>query len=190
MCMDFYAVIEARHSVRRFTEDDIPTASLERILEAARRSPSANDRMPWRLVVVSDKQKREAIARSGIYGTFLRQSPVAVVGLGDPTVAPKWYAVDTTIALEHVVLAATAEGLGSCWIGSFEEATVRELVGAPAKLKVVAIIALGYERNGLDPGGKAERLSRPTKSLDQLVFRENFSSPWSGPFSDHGSSGK
>jgi nitroreductase len=177
--MNFYEVIETRHSVRAFTEDAIPTASLQRILQAAQRSPSASNKMPWRLVVVSDKNKRDAIAKSGIYGKCLAQSPVAVVGLGDPTAAPKWYAVDTTIALEHVVLAATAEGLGSCWIGSFDEATVKELIGAPASLKVIAIIALGHKRNGLDLLGKAARLVRPTKSLDELVCWEDFSSRWS-----------
>jgi nitroreductase len=87
--------------------------------------------------------------------------------------------VDTTIALEHVVLAATAEGLGSCWIGSFDEATVKELIRAPASLKVIAVIALGHKRNGLDLLGKAAKLIHPTKSLDELVCWDSFSSPWS-----------
>ena len=173
--MNFYEVVETRHSVRAFTDDAIPTSSLGRIFEAARHSPSANNKMPWRLVIVSDKAKREAIAKSGVYGKFLSQSPIAVVGLGDPTVAPKWFVIDTTIALEHVVLAATAEGLGSCWIGSFDEATVKELVGAPANFKVVAIIAVGYEKHSPHMIGKANKLIRPTKSLDDLVCWENFS---------------
>ena len=177
--MDFYEVIENRHSVRLFKEDPISKAILDRILEAARRSPSANNKMPWKLVVVSEKNKRDAIAKSGVYGKFLSQSPVVVIGLGDPSAAPKWHVVDTTIALEHIVLAATTEGLGTCWIGSFDEARVKEIIGAPANLKVVAIIALGYERNGLDILGKANKVIRPTKSLDELVRREDFSSPWS-----------
>ena len=177
--MEFYEVINARHSIRAFAEDAIPTATLERILEAAHHSPSASNKLPWQLVVVSDKHKREVIAKSGTYGKFLAQSPIALVGLADPTVAQKWYAVDTAIALEHVVLAATAEGLGSCWIGSFEETTVKEVIGAPANLRVVAIIALGYRRKAADMLGAANRLIRPTKSLDELAFWENISSPWS-----------
>jgi nitroreductase len=177
--MEFYEVIKARRSVRAFAEDPIPTEALERILGAARHSPSASNKLPWRLVVVSDKDKREAIAKSGTYGKFLTQSPIALVGLADPTVAPKWYAVDTAIALEHVVLAATAEGLGSCWIGSFDETTVKELVGAPANFKVIAIIALGPRRKAVDMLGAANKLIHPTKSLGELVCWENFSSPWS-----------
>ena len=177
--MEFYEVIKARHSIRAFAEDTVPTATLERILEAACLSPSASNKLPWRLVVVSDKHKREVIARSGTYGKFLAQSPIALVGLADPTIAPKWYAVDTAIALEHVVLAATAEGLGSCWIGSFDETTVKELIGVPASFKVIAIIALGHRRKAADMLGAANKLIRPTKSLDELVCWENFSSPWS-----------
>jgi nitroreductase len=179
VAMEFYEVIEARHSVRAFAENVISMATLEHILAAARRSPSASNKLPWRLVVVSDKHKRELFAKSGTYGKFLAQSPIALVGVADPTVAPKWYAVDTAIALEHVVLAATAEGLGSCWVGSFDEATVKELIGAPESLKVVAIIALGYQRKATDALGAANGLIRPTKSLDELVCWENFSSPWS-----------
>jgi nitroreductase len=175
--MEFYEVIETRHSVRAFTDDAILIATLEHILAAARCSPSANNKLPWRIVVVSDKSKREAIAQSGTYGKFLAKSPIALVGLADPRVAPKWYAVDTAIALEHVVLAATAEGLGTCWVGSFDEATVKELIGAPESLKVVAIIAMGYQQKATDV--RANRLIHPTKSLDELVCWENFSSPWS-----------
>lgn len=177
--MEFYEVIETRHSVRAFVEDAIPTATLERILGAARHSPSASNKFPWRLVVVSDKHKREVIAKSGTYGKFLAQSPIALVGLADPTVAPKWHAVDTAIALEHVVLAATAEGVGSCWIGSFNETTVKELIGVPANLRVIAIIALGHRRKAVDMLGAANKIIRPTKSLDELVCWEDFSSPWS-----------
>ena len=177
--MEFYEVIKARHSIRAFAEDAIPTTTLERILEAARHAPSASNKLPWRLVVVSDKHKREVIAKSGTYGKFLAQSPIALIGLADPTIAPKWYAVDTAIALEHVVLAATAEGLGSCWIGSFDETTVKELIGAPADLKIIAIIALGHQRKAADVLGSANRLIRPTKSLDELFCWEDFSSPWS-----------
>jgi nitroreductase len=177
--MEFYEVIKARHSTRAFAEDAIPTATLERILEAARHAPSASNKLPWRLVVVSDKHKREVIAKSGTYGKFLAQSPIALVGLADPTIAPKWCAVDTAIALEHVVLAAAAEGLGSCWIGSFDETTVKQLIGAPADLKIIAIIALGHQRKAADVPGSANRAIRPTKSLNELFCWEDFSSPWS-----------
>lgn len=178
--MDFYEVIQARQSVRAYTNEAIAKESLLRILEAAQQAPSAINLMPWRLVVVSDQNKREEIAKSGTYGKFLTQSPIAIVGLGDPTVSPKWYAVDTTIALEHIVLAATAEGLGSCWIGGFDEKRVKEIVEAPDNWKVIAIIAIGHPRNSLGFVGKVVKLVRPTKSLEELVCEESFRKRWSG----------
>ncbi len=177
--MEFFDVIDIRRSVRAFADDPIPEEALERILAAASRGPSASNRQPWHLIVVSDRRTREAIAAGATYGKFLTQSPVVVVGLGDPNTAPKWYAVDTAIALEHVVLAATAEGLGSCWIGSLDEAKVKELLGIPEALRVVAMIALGYPRKALDLAGAANKLLRPSKSLDELVSRGAYASAWS-----------
>jgi len=176
--MEFFDVIENRHSVRAYTDDPIPEEVLGRLLEAARKAPSANNKQPWKLVVVSDQTKRETIAASGTYGKFPSQCPTVIIGLGDPAIAPKWHVVDTTIALEHIVLAATAEGLGSCWIGSFDEATVKTLIGVPEELKAVAIIALGYEKKNLDVLGAANKLLRPSKKLDELVSRDTFSEMW------------
>jgi len=172
--MEFFDVIENRHSVRAYIDDPIPEEILWRLLEAARKAPSASNKQPWKLVVVSDQTKRETIAASGTYGKFLSKCPIVIIGLGDPAIAPKWHVVDTTIALEHIVLAATAEGLGSCWIGSFDEATVKTLIDAPEGLKAVAIIALGYEKKSLDVLGAAAKIIRPSKKLDELVSRETF----------------
>jgi len=176
--MEFFDVIENRHSVRAYTDEPIPEDALIRILEAARKAPSASNKQPWKLVVVSDQSKREAIAASGTYGKFLSKCPTVIIGLGDPAIAPKWHVVDTTIALEHIVLAATAEGLGSCWIGSFDEATVKTLISVPEGLKAVAIIALGYEKKHLDVLGAASKILRPSRKLDELVSRETFTASW------------
>jgi nitroreductase len=176
--MEFSDVIQNRHSVRAYTDDPVPEDVLVRILEAARKAPSASNKQPWKLVVVSDQTTREAIAASGTYGKFLSECPIAIIGIGEPTVAPKWHVVDTTIALEHIVLAATAEGLGSCWIGSFDEATVKGLIGVPEGLKAVAIIALGYEKRSIVAPGAAGKIQRPNKRLDELVSKDTFSESW------------
>ena len=172
--MDFFDVMEARRSVRSYRSDPVPEASLNRILEAARMAPSASNRMPWRLVVVTEREALKAVGESGIYGKFLAHTPMAIVGLGDAKAAPKWHVVDTTIALEHVVLAATAEGLGTCWIGSFDEERVCQLLGVPESYRVIGIIAVGTEKRGLDIQGAAARLIRPRKRMDELVARERF----------------
>ncbi|MBM1155044.1 nitroreductase family protein, partial [archaeon] len=80
---------------------------------------------------------------------------------------------DTAIAVEHIVLAAAAKGLGTCWIGSFNEQKVRELVGAPEHLQVVALLALGYPAEEPPP--------RPRKPLTEIAFIEKYGQPFAPP---------
>jgi nitroreductase len=176
--MDFYDVIGTRRSIRSYKPDPIPLQVLERVLEAARRSPSASNKQPWRLIVVTDQKIREQIAASGTYGKFLAQSAVIIVGVGDPVVAPARYIIDTSITLEHIVLAATAEGLGSCWVCSFDEGIVKELLEIPEDKKAVAIIALGYSGKAINVTGILNKLIRPTKKMKELVAIQRFTSDW------------
>jgi len=76
--------------------------------------------------VVTDPDKRRKIARGCRLGHFLSESPLVIVGCGDQKASPRWYAIDTCIAMENLVLAATGEGLGTCWIGVFNKKTIRE----------------------------------------------------------------
>ncbi len=176
--MDFYDAIEKRRSVRSYLSTPVPREVMRRILEAARLAPSANNRMPWKLVVVTDAEKRKAIAASGIYGRFLDECPAVIVGCGDAVAAPKWHAVDTTIALEHVALAATAEGLGSCWIGSYDEGLVKSLLRIPDNYRVVCLMALGFPRERIDVAAVANRLLRRTKGIEDIAGSEEFGVPW------------
>ncbi len=176
--MELYDAIRARRSVRSYEDRPVPREALDRLLEAARQAPSANNVMPWRFVVVTDQATRAAIADSGTYGKFLVKTPVVIAAIGDAAAAPKWYAVDTAIALEHIALAATAEGLGSCWIGSFEEETLRRLLGVPEAQRVVALLALGYPKERVDLAKLANSLIHPTKGLDRIACEGTFSKPW------------
>jgi len=177
--MELYDAIRIRRSVRAYEDRPVPREALNRILEAARQAPSANNLMPWHFIVVTDPAARLAIAESGNYGKFLAKTPLVIVAVGDATAAPKWYAVDTAIALEHCALAAAAEGLGSCWIGSFEEETVRKLLSVPQGQKIVALLALGYPKERLDLAKIVNNLIHPTKSLDHLVSEGSYDEPWS-----------
>jgi nitroreductase len=176
--MELYDAIRARRSVRSFEETEVPRQALDRILEAARQAPSAKNVMPWRFIVVGDAQTRAQIALSGVYGKFLATTPVVIVGCGDEAASPRWYAVDTAIALEHIALAAVAEGLGSCWVGSFDEALVKRLLGIPEGHRVVALLGLGYPRERLDLGRLATRLIHPSKGLDRIACEGSFGKPW------------
>lgn len=151
--MEFFDVIDCRHSVRTYRADPVPDELIVKCLEAARMAPSWRNGQCWRFLIVRDAATISQLAAQRIYGYpinhWLRSAPVVVVACAEPGESglhgdlPYW-AVDTAIALEHLVLAATALGLGTCWIGGFNEDTVRKLLGIPAHIRVVALTPLGY----------------------------------------------
>jgi len=118
--MDVFEAIEKRRSIRNYEPTPVPREKLEKILEAARLAPSASNVQPRHFIVVTDVEKREALS-GGMFASFLKQAPVVIVACGDEKKAPKWHAIDVAIAVENMVVAATGEGLGTCWIGSFDE---------------------------------------------------------------------
>jgi nitroreductase len=171
--MEVFDVIQKRHSVRSYLSDDVPGGKLEKILEAARLAPSAGNIQPWHFIVVTDQQKRKKLAK-GRYAKFLVESPIVIVGCGDSKASPNWYVVDTTIAMQNMVLTATSEGLGTCWIGSFNENQVRKLLSIPEKFRVIALLALGYRRETVDLAGKVLHFFRRKKKLEKIVSLEKF----------------
>jgi nitroreductase len=177
--MDVFEAIERRHSVRAYLPDPVPEEKLARVLEAGRLAPSAANVQPWHFVVVKDVEKRNRLAGGGKWAGFLAEAPIAIVGCGDKEASPKWCVVDTTIALENMVLAATGEGLGTCWIGSFVEAEVKKLLNLPDKYCVVAILSLGFPREKVDLTGKLVRLVKPRKKIGEIVSLDTFGTGFS-----------
>ena len=160
--------------MRSYLDASVPDEVLVDIMEAARLAPSAGAVQPWHFVIVRDKQKRVRIAKGCRYGKFLSESPVAIIACGDRRASPRWYAVDTAIALEHVVLAAAALGLGSCWIGMFDEEEIRDLVSIPEQFAIVALLALGYEKEKRDLWARVLHAVRPRKKLRDIVSQETY----------------
>jgi nitroreductase len=176
--MELYDAIRARRSVRSYEDREVPREVLDRLLEAARQAPSANNVMPWRFIVVRDAETRRAIAESGVYGKFLAKTPVVIAACADAQASSHWYAVDTAIALEHIALSAVAEGLGSCWVGSYDEALVLRLLGVPEGHRIVALLALGYPKERLDFTKLANRLIHPSKGVEKIACEGSYSQPW------------
>ncbi len=172
--MDVFEVIQKRRSVRSYEPTPVPVEKLRKVLEAARLAPSAGNVQPWRFIVVIDSDKRRKIAKGCRFGRFLAESPVVIVGCGHQRASPRWYAIDTCIAMENLVLAATGEGLGTCWIGMFNEKEIREMLKIPSHLKVVALLALGYPRKKRDISAKLAHLIRPTKKLEKIAYLEEY----------------
>lgn len=147
--MDFLELVNARYSVRSYQDKPVAEEVLARILEAVRLAPSGANRQPWRFIVVRDEETRKRLATACNGQQFIAQAPVVIAGCGlmpdrimrcgisgDP--------IDLAIAMEHLALAATAEGLGTCWIGAFEQDKVRAVLGVPETAKVVEVMTLGY----------------------------------------------
>lgn len=147
--MDIYKTIRDRRSVRAYAKKDIPQEILVKILDAARMAPSANNRQPWKLVVVKDPTKLRALAKAAKEQQFVAEAPVVIAAVAlEPervmTCGVPTYAVDLAIIVDHITLAAVHEGLGSCWIGAFYQEDVMKILGIPDEHKVVALLTLGY----------------------------------------------
>jgi nitroreductase len=147
--MDFVELVKSRYSVRSYQARPVEQDKLDRILEAVRLAPSGSNRQPWKFVVVRDAEVRRRLVAACSDQPFIAQAPIVVAGVG---LLPDRVmrcdipgdAVDVTIAMEHLALAATAEGLGTCWIGAFYQDQVRAVLGIPESVKVVAVMTLGY----------------------------------------------
>jgi nitroreductase len=172
--MDVFEAIQNRRSIRAYEPTPVPKEKLDRVLEAARQAPSASNIQPWHFIVVTDNEKRRKLAEGGTYGKFLAEAPAVIVGCGDQKASPKWYTVDVTIALEHIVLTATNEGLGTCWVGSFDESQAKELLKIPKNFRIVALLALGYPREKLNLQRKNAKAIGRRKELKQIVSFEEF----------------
>jgi len=172
--MDVFEAIQKRRSIRAYEKAAIPKEKIEKILEAARLAPSAMNIQPWYFIVVTDAEKKEKISKSGRFAGFLKETPVVIVGCGDSRASPKWHVVDVSIAMQNMVLAATGEGLGTCWIGSFDEKLVKDILNIPEHYKVVALLAVGYLRKKFDLMAKIAHFIRRKKRLNQIVGFEEY----------------
>jgi nitroreductase len=170
--LDVFHALRKRKSVRAYVSDPVTDEILLTILEGARFAPSAGNIQPWHFIIVRDNETREKIAKGCRYGKFVSESPVAIIACGNKQASSQWYAIDTAIALEHVVLGATALGLGTCWIGMFNEQAIRTTVNLPAYFEIIALLALGYPREKIDLWAKIIHMIRPRKRLDDILSNE------------------
>lgn len=149
--MHVHDAIRTRRSVREYAPSPIPPDVMQRMRNALRLAPSACNFQPWHFIFVVQSGLRHELAQLANGQTWMAQAPVTVVGCGLPDQAYKFMGgcgnsadVDVAIALDHLTLAAVAEGLGTCWIGAFDEAAVKRLLDVPPHAKVVAMTPLGY----------------------------------------------
>jgi nitroreductase len=182
--MDFYDVVRRRRSIRKYAPENVPDDALKRVLEAARWAPSWANRQCCRYVVVDDPAIISVISgRSISFG-----APVYVVACADPDKSGRkdgkdYYLVDVAISMEHLVLAAAAEGLGTCWLGGMlDEAIVKKQLGIPDNMRVVAMTSLGYPEKSALKGLAGEAMRKvigadARKPLSDIVFKNKYGEP-------------
>jgi len=147
--MEVMEAILSRKSVRAYLDKAVEKEKLDRVLEAARMAPSAGNRQEWRFVVVTDAEKRRRLAEEAAGQRFLAGAPVVIAACAQTDgkimrCGQACYPIDVAIAIDHLTLAAVAEGLGTCWIGSFDPELVRQILGIPQEIVVVELLPLGY----------------------------------------------
>jgi nitroreductase len=171
--MDVFEAVQKRKSSRRYEEKSVSKEVLDKILEAARFSPSAKNIQPWHFIVVTGAEKRKVLSK-GLYAKFLSGTPAVIVLCGDQKASPDWYVVDVALAGENMVLAATSEGLGTCWVGSFDEKEVKALLFIPENLRVVALLAIGYAKEEAGISSRVIRFIRRRKTFNEIVSWESY----------------
>ncbi len=147
--MDFLELAKTRYACRSYQPRAVEPEKLLRVLEAVRLAPSGSNRQPWKFILVHDLEIKQRLVRACANQRFIATAPVVVAGCGlmpdrimscgipgDP--------VDVAIAMEHLSLAATAEGLATCWIGAFSQDEVRDVLGIPRSAKVIELMTVGY----------------------------------------------
>lgn len=171
--MSVLDIIRKRRSVRVYRSDPIPEESLFRVLEAARLAPSGKNLQPWKFILVQDNELKRKLAKASNSQDFIADAPLILVACGFPEECyrsmgryMKSWPVDVTIALEHLILQAQEEGLGTCWIGSFEEKDVKSLLSVPEHVKVLALTPLGYPAEAPEFRGR--------KSIEEIVSYDSF----------------
>jgi nitroreductase len=163
--LKFEEVLEKRRSIRKYKDAPVPKEKILKMLEAARIAPSASNRQPWHFIVVENKETIKKLAKQ----EWAAEAPVMIVGLADQAASPNWCSNDLGIAFEHLVLAATNLGLGTCWMGQTgREEMIKGLLGIPDSFKVVAVIPVGVPDETPKP--------KERKSLDTIVSWEKYGS--------------
>jgi len=169
--MDVSTAISQRSSVRAYKATDVEEDKLKKILEAARLSPSASNRQDWKFIVVRNKETRKRLANAAFGQSFIGEAPVVLVACGTEPKAimacgQPAHTVDVSIACAFMILQAYELGLGTCWIGAFNEDETKKILNIPEHVRVVAVIPLGY------PSQPPSQKFR--KSLNEILCYEKY----------------
>ncbi len=173
MTKDVIAAILERRSIRRFKAETIPKATIGRIIDAARWAPSAGNLQPWQFYVIYKEHKKQELASAASNQKFINEAPVVIVVCAQPDISGaryrergrNLYAIqETAAAVQNILLAAYGYGLGTCWVGAFDETLVMETLGLPRGVLPVAIVPIGYAAEENHPPAR-----RPVEEIVHVI---------------------
>ncbi|MFC1714931.1 nitroreductase family protein [Candidatus Poribacteria bacterium] len=169
--MDVMTAIKTRRSICAYKDRPIEDEKLETVLEAGRLAPSARNLQEWKYVVVKDKALRDKLIELANGQRFVGQAPAVIVACAVQTdhIMPceePSYPIDLAISIDHMTLAAAEQGLGTCWIGAFKQDEIKEFLGIPKEVRVVALLPIGYPDVSPPP--------KPRKSMEEIVVYDKW----------------
>ena len=167
--MDVFETIRTMLAVRRYQDKPIPEATLRRVVEAGRLTGSAKNLQPWHFIVVQDRKTLQQLGALARTGAHVAQAAAAVVVVVDKN---PFAVSDASRAIQSMLLAAWADGVGSNWVGFGGLEDVKALLHVPAQLDVLAILPLGY------PVGVVGRGKKQRKPLATVAHRERYGQPF------------
>jgi nitroreductase len=172
--MDISKAIKGRRSIRVFKRKDLPEKTIEKLIDAARYAPTAGNVQPWEFVIVETQRIKNKLAAAALDQRSIEEAPIVIIACADKKRASMSYGLrgktlyciqDTAAAIQNILLTAYSLGLGTCWIGAFNEDGVTKALSIPKGIKPVAIIPVGY------PDENPPQSRRP---LNQIIHYEEF----------------
>jgi len=174
--MDFDSVMLSRKSIRSFRAKPVSDKELESLVDIARHAPSWMNKQCWHFIIVTDTLDIQDISKTSLTNHWMKKAPAIIILCADPHLSGTregidYYVVDAAIAMDHLILSATSKGLGTCWIGSFNEKKLKEQLGVPPRIRIIALTPIGYpkEKNGLSNKVRSAIVrSTKRKSLSEI----------------------
>lgn len=173
--MELFEAIKNRRSTRAYKEQELPTGTVEKLIDAARWAPSAGNIQPWAFVVAASPDMKKKLSSAAYNQKDLEAASVVIVVCVDEKRAGQSYGErgktlyciqDTAAAVQNILLSAYSLGLGSCWVGAFNEDQVRKAIAAPSNMRPVALVPVGYPDE--------EPVARGRRPLSEIMYWETF----------------
>ncbi|MBC8552612.1 MAG: nitroreductase family protein [Candidatus Brocadiales bacterium] len=157
----------SRRSVRKFKKEPVADEIIQNILEAGRLAPSATNVQPWHFIMLRKQEAKEACSFQGFNG-WTSDSDFIIVGVYKPSqpMMDHYALMDVTIALQNMVIAGALQGVGSCWIGAWDDTKLRSVIGLPSDYKIVGLVPFGI------PDGVPSQPNK--KPLENIVHYEKW----------------